>query len=621
MLVERLSFNQKIIALVIFPLLGLLALSSFAIIQQTKAMSAADKVSQLATFSFHASALVHELQKERGMSAGFLGSKGQQFQHELQDQHRLTDQKLNALQDSLQSLDIQADPRISEDLDKVLGELEQLTGMRKEIAALTVPAAQAIGYYSDVNKQFLDIISYLPLLSLDTSMSTQLSAYANFLKSKERAGIERAILSNTFAMDQFGPGMYERLVSLIAVQDTFLEVFLSFADTAAQQFYQQTLTGQDVEETQRMRKVALTQAGEGKFAIDAKYWFTKQTAKINLLKKVEDHLASLLFDKTNALKTQAQTFLMLITVAVGALMFLALSLFFILRRDIARQLGGEPAEVCVMAENIAEGHLLLHDDHDQHQGIFAAMRIMESRLSGIIRTIHGCAQQILDAAQETSSAAGALSQSTCQQAASIDETTASVDELRCSIEQNSANAQTTEKIAQTCATMAKQGSQVVEEVVEAMEKISRQIGFIEDIAYQTNILALNASIEAARAGTHGLGFSVVAAEVRKLAVRCHNSAVAIRDLITASEQVTLNVEHLFTTMLPDILKTATLVQEISATSDQQTESIKQISEVMKQLDEVTQRNAAGSEQLSATAHMLNDQSQVLDQEVGFFKLG
>jgi len=621
MLVERLSFNQKVITLVVFPLIGLLGLSAFTIGQQFKSMSAADKVSELATFSFNASALVHELQKERGMSAGFLGSKGQQFQHELLDQHRLTSRKLNTLQDSLQDLNIQADPRIADGLQKVLGELERLPEMRKQIAGLSMPAAQAIGYYSDVNEQFLDIISYLPQLSLDTAMSAQLSAYANFLKSKERAGIERAILSNTFAMDHFGPGMYERLVGLIAIQNTFMDVFLSFADATAQQFYRQTLNGQDVEETQRMRGVALKQAEQGQFAVDAKYWFSKQTNKINLLKKVEDRLASLFFEKAGALKMQAQTYLMLISVTVSALIFLALSLFFILRRDIARQLGGEPSEVCGMAEKIAEGHLLQHNDHHRHQGIFASMRMMESRLSGIIKTIHGCAQQILEAASETSSAAGSLSQSTCQQAASIDQTTASVDELRSSIEQNFANARSTEKIAQTCADSAIQGRQVVEGVVDAMDKISRKIGLIEDIAYQTNILALNASIEAARAGSHGLGFSVVATEVRKLAGRSHDSAKEIRALITTSEQVTQKVEQLFTSMLPDILKTATLVQEISAASDRQAGAIKQISEVMKQLDEVTQRNAAASEQLSATAFMLNDQSKVLDQEVGFFKLG
>ncbi|MBL6986172.1 MAG: nitrate- and nitrite sensing domain-containing protein [Methylobacter sp.] len=621
MLLQRLSFNHKIITLVIFPLVGLLGLSAFTIIQQYKVMSAADKVSKLATFSFHASALVHELQKERGMSAGYIGSKGQQFKQELLEQHQLSTTKLNALQESLTELDILTDPGIAASLHSVLGELERLTKTRQDIVAFSLPAAQAIGYYSGINAQFLNIISYLPRLSLDTAMSAQLSAYANFLKSKERAGIERAVLSGTFAMDHFGPGMYERLVGLIAIQNTFMEVFLSFADPQAQQFYQQTLKGHDVDETLRLREVALKKADQGNFAIDAKYWFSKQTGKINLLKKVEDHLASLFFAKANTLETQARTYLILISVTVGCLLILVLSLFLVLRRDIAHQLGGEPSEVCVMAENIAEGHLVQHNDHDLHQGIFAAMRIMESRLSGIIQTIHNCAKQILDAAQETSSAAGALSQSTCQQAASIDQTTASVDELRDSIEQNSANAQATEKITQTCAILAKQGNQVVEEVVVAMNKISQQIVLIEDIAYQTNILALNASIEAARAGSHGLGFSVVATEVRKLAGRSHNSAVVIRDLITSSEQVTQSVEQLFTRMLPDILKTATLVQEISASSEQQAEAIKQISEVMRQLDEVTQRNAAGSEQLSATAYMLNDQSRILDKEVSFFKLG
>jgi Methyl-accepting chemotaxis protein len=552
MLLERLSFNQKIITLVIFPLLGLLILSAFAITQQFKEMSAADKVSELAVFSFNASALVHELQKERGMSAGYLGSKGQQFKRELVDQHQLSTLKLNALQDNLQHLNLRADPLIAKGLDKVLEKLEPLAEMRKGILDLSVPAAQAIGYYSDVNAQFLDVISYLPQLSLDTSMSAQLSAYANFLKSKERAGIERAILSNTFALDHFGTGMYERLISLIATQNTFMDVFLSFANSAAQQFYQQTFSGQYVDETQRMREIALKQADKGQFAIDAKYWFTMQTGKIDLLKKIEDHLASLFFAKASVLKSQAETYLILISVTVGALLFLALTLFFILQKDIARQLGGEPSEVCGMAENIAEGHLIQHNDHEQHRGIFAAMRMMESRLSGIIQTIHSCAQQILDAAQQTSSAAQSLSQSTCQQAASIDQTTTSIDELRSSIEHNSANAQTTEKISQSCASLAKQGHQVVEEVVEAMDKISQKIVLIEDIAYQTNILALNASIEAARAGRHGLGFSVVATEVRKLAGRSHDSAEEIRHLISASEQTTQKVEQLFTRMLPDI---------------------------------------------------------------------
>uniref|UniRef100_UPI00048DAA4E methyl-accepting chemotaxis protein n=1 Tax=Desulfocurvus vexinensis TaxID=399548 RepID=UPI00048DAA4E len=188
------------------------------------------------------------------------------------------------------------------------------------------------------------------------------------------------------------------------------------------------------------------------------------------------------------------------------------------------------------------------------------------------------------------------------------------------IRQNAENARETEKIAVQSAQDAEAGGKAVTETVAAMKDIADKISIIEEIARQTNLLALNAAIEAARAGEHGKGFAVVAAEVRKLAERSGSAAAEISELSSSSVEVAERAGTMLTRMVPDIRRTAELVQEISAASNEQNSGAEQINKAIQQLDQVVQQNASASEEMASTSEELSSQAVQLQQTIGFFRL-
>jgi len=242
------------------------------------------------------------------------------------------------------------------------------------------------------------------------------------------------------------------------------------------------------------------------------------------------------------------------------------------------------------------------------------------RMQRVIADVKVAVEGMNQATEQVSSTAQSLSQGASEQAASIEETSASLEQMSASIEQNAENSKATDNIATSSAEEASRGGEAVTNTVSAMKQIAEKIGLIEDIAYKTNLLALNAAIEAARAGEHGKGFAVVADEVRKLAERSQLSAQEINDLSSNSVQVAENAGQLLTELVPNISKTADLVQEISAVSDEQSSGVNQINTAIRQLDAVSQQNAAASEELAATSEELNAQAGDLLQLVGYFKI-
>ena len=279
-------------------------------------------------------------------------------------------------------------------------------------------------------------------------------------------------------------------------------------------------------------------------------------------------------------------------------------------------------EVAALAKECAAGNLAIdiRERSDQDE-LMQALKAMVGRLREVVGGVKAAADNVNSGSLALSAGSQQMSQGATEQAASAEEVSASIEQMTANIRQNTDNSMQTEKIAIKAAADARRGGKAVEETEGAMREIATRIVIIEEIARQTNLLALNAAIEAARAGEHGRGFAVVAAEVRKLAERSQKAAGEINALSLSSVGVAQNAGALLKEMVPNIQRTAELVQEIAAASREQDAGAEQIAKAIQQLDQVIQENASSSEEMASTAEELSSQAEQLIDMMRFFRLG
>ncbi|MFW5694886.1 MAG: methyl-accepting chemotaxis protein [Alkalispirochaeta sp.] len=275
------------------------------------------------------------------------------------------------------------------------------------------------------------------------------------------------------------------------------------------------------------------------------------------------------------------------------------------------------------AQELSQGNLTAALDVDQKDEIgtlATALQDMRDKLVGVVRDVQNASNNVASGSEEMSSTAQQMSEGATEQAASAEEVSSSMEQMGSNISQNSDNAAQTEKISQQAAQRATEGGEAVNQTVQAMRDISEKIQIIDEIARNTNLLALNAAIEAARAGEHGKGFAVVASEVRKLAERSQVAAGEIAQLSKSSVDVAERAGEMINGIIPDIRKTAELVQEISAASSEQNSGAEQINQALIQLDQVVQRNASASEEMASMSEELSGQAEQLQNAVAFFRI-
>jgi methyl-accepting chemotaxis protein len=275
------------------------------------------------------------------------------------------------------------------------------------------------------------------------------------------------------------------------------------------------------------------------------------------------------------------------------------------------------------AKAMAEGDFTRTLDIDQKDetGVLAAsLNEMVGKLREVVAEVQSASENVASGSEELSASAQSMSQGATEQAASVEEISSSMEQMSSNIKQNAENAQQTQSIAVKAAQDAREGGEAVISAVAAMKNIAEKISIIEEIARQTNLLALNAAIEAARAGEHGKGFAVVAAEVRKLAERSGSAAAEISELSASSVRVAEQAGSMLTKMVPDIQRTADLVQEIAAASQEQNSGADQINKAIQQLDQVVQQNASASEEMASTSEELSSQAEQLQSTMAFFRV-
>jgi methyl-accepting chemotaxis protein len=705
---SNLSIKMKLLILAIIPVMALLIIAIDEGQRRTIELSSLEKLEKLVILSTKISALVHETQKERGMTAGFLGSKGVKFADLIVKQRNLSSLRAKELKLFISTLDLNSfenAAHFKQELDSALTQWLKVDSIRSSVTNLSIDVKKAIGYYTNMNKHFLNTIYETIAISTNQDIIKRLTAYANFLLSKERAGIERAVGSNTFGRNSFGSGMKVKWNNLILEQSLYLDLFEKVATTNANEFYSNTVSGNAVDEVVKMRNIAFSK--ESNFDIDATYWFKTITIKINNLKKVEDFLSKDLIITINDIKDENTNlmifhlfgaFVMILVTLIFSKMIvgsilnsiekfqMGLNSFFDFMNDSSSvsekilldtkdEIGQMAKIVNFNIEKVEKNIVMdktfiknvsstaskvvagfyseritqnsndnsLSELKDIFNNMFTQMennnkeilillnkfsnldylgRLNNSQVDGSLKelfdninilgeSLNNSSYKDLDdglklqkSSQILEKNLNELKNDAISQAQNVKSTTEKINEVLENINNNADVYNNMINIAKSVEESSNNGSKLAHTTSKSMDEIrddtkaiEEAIESIDQIAFQTNILSLNAAVEAATAGEAGKGFAVVAGEVRNLASRSTETAKDIKDLVQKAisktddgKDIAAKMADGYDDLNDKILQTISYINEVTQTNKEQTQNIKVVNDGLLNVDNLTEHN-------------------------------
>lgn len=661
-MLKNLKIGTKLQLMLIPPILGLLFFSIRDVSDKIASVRDMQRTKSLASLSALTGGLIHELQKERGMTAGMIGSKGEKFKPELAKQRETTVEAQKKLNEFLtqRSASLEA---VKQPLETAAAKLGNLGAARAAADSLTLTGKESFGFYSGAISSYIELLAAAGRLTANASLSGDATAVYAFVSAKEHAGRERATLNAVFSTNRFDDETYQRFLKILSAQDSYLGLFNLYADKASKDIVQEKLASPAAKKVEEMRATALARSSAGELDIAPEAWFSAVTEKINGMKQAEDKLYEHFTAAADSFEAAAKKSLTMSMVLTAVISIISLALGFIVMSGIVKPL----KNLNCMLRDIAEGEgdltLRLETDRSDEIGMVCSnFNIFVEKIHSIIAQCSNTTALVTTSAVQLHSTADQIATAAEEVACQSTTVATSSEEMSATSNDISHNCTLASEAAVRATDTAREGAEIVQKTLVGMQNIAERVresahtveslgsrsdqigaivGTIEDIADQTNLLALNAAIEAARAGEQGRGFAVVADEVRALAERTTRATKEIGTMIKGIQQETgaavqtmengvQEVEWGMESsrrsgealqMIVDAINEVTMqVHQIATAAEEQTAVTGEISSNIHQITDVVQETASGAHQTSSAASHLSQLASELQATVGRFKL-
>lgn len=674
-MLANLRIYQRIVLAVALPVVLLIGLAGYNLAERWQTHVEMTKLETLGQAVANLSRSIHELQRERGGSAVFIGSKGAQMKTELVALRKRTDETRAAAMAGLKIVGADGNQDLKQAIGKAETAIGDLDARRKAIDALSIPASESSAYFTDTILKLLAVSTDLASATTEAEVGAAINAYVGFMQGKERAGQERAQGAGAVSAGRFDQTVHARVLGLGAAQQIYFAMFEAAAKPEQRAFFRTTMSGPVNDAVVKMRQIIMEGglAGDLK-GLDGKAWFDATTARIDLLKTVEDRLATDLAALTNAKESAATQALLALAGLVAIALLASLAMTMVMARSITLPLGKLSCVMKTLAEGdtsvIVEGEQrkdeigtmaravqFFKDSMIKTQALTAseaeAMRERSERaarvasltesfdkaMASVLRSVSAAsteleatARSMSGIASETSRQAANVATSSTQATDNVQTVAAAAEEMTGSVGEISRQVTQSSAVARKAVEEADRTNRTVVGLSESAEKIGGVVKLINDIAGQTNLLALNATIEAARAGEAGKGFAVVASEVKTLADQTAKATGEISTQITAIQDASADavqaIQAITTTIneISEITSSiASAVTEQSAATAEIARNVQQAaigtSEIAKSISgvtEATEQTGAAAQQVLTASQELSQQSEAMRAEVEGF---